>query len=131
MSSKIADWRTGLYTALQAVVVAPWRIHRVPPANPTPPCVWIGTYAQSLDGPVIRVSFPVIAVYDGVDRRQVEALDDLGAAVSDAIWQAKGRPIRSFPTTADIGGQTLRAVEYQADFSAQGVTLCTPLLEAS
>jgi hypothetical protein len=129
--SKISDARTALYEALQGVTVSPWRVHRVPPANPAPPCIWIGPYEQSLDGPAIRISFPVVAVYDGADRRQVEALDDLGASISDAIWKAKGRPIRSFSSTIDVAGRSLRAVEYQSDFTVQGVTLCTPLLEAA
>jgi hypothetical protein len=128
-ASKISEARTVLYEALQGVAASPWRVHRVPPASPAPPCVWIGPYEQSLDGPVIRVSFPVVAVYDGADRRQVEALDDLGAAVSDAIWKAKGRPIRSFSSTIDVAGKSLRAVEYQADFTVQGVTLCIPQLK--
>jgi hypothetical protein len=128
-ASKISEHRTGLYVALQGVATAPWRVHRTPPASPAPPCVWIGPYEQSLIGPSITISFPVVAVYDGADRRQVEALDDLGAAVSDAIWKAKGRPVRSFSSTIDVAGRSLRAVEYQAEFSVQGVTLCLPVLQ--
>jgi hypothetical protein len=128
-ASKISEARTTLYTALQGVAESPWRVHRVPPANPAPPCVWIGPYEQNLLGPSINISFPVVAVYDGADRRQVEALDDLGASVSDAIWKAKGRPTRSFASTIDVGGRSLRAVEYTAEFSVQGVTLCIPLLQ--
>ena len=81
------------------------------------------------DGPSITISFPVVAIYDGADHRQAEALDDLGAALSDAIWRAKGRPVRSFSSSIDVGGPSLRAVEYQADFTVQGVTLCIPLLQ--
>ena len=129
MTSKISDARSALHAALQDVAAAPWRVHRVPPANPVAtPCVWVGPYIQNLNGPSITISFPVIAVYDGADRAQVEGLDDLGAAISDAIWRAKGRPIRSFSTTIEVGGPSLRAIEYQADFTVQGVTLCMPQL---
>ena len=129
MPSKIAEARTSLYDALQGAALAPWRVHRVPPSNPPAPCVWVGPYVQNLNGPAIIISFPVVAVYDGVDRRQVEALDDLGAAISDAIWRAKGRPVRSFASTIQLGGPSLRAIEYQADFTVQGVTLCMPALQ--
>ena len=128
--SKISQQRTKLHTALQgAMAEAPWRVHRTPPANPAPPCVWIDSYVQTLDNVVIRISFPVVAVYDGADHRQVEALDDLGAVISDAIFRAGGRPSRSLPGRLDVGGRSLRSVEYQADFTAQGTTLCLPLLE--
>jgi hypothetical protein len=130
-ASKISEARTGLYTALTGAIAAVWRVHRTPPVNPAAPCVWIGPYQQQLNGPAITISFPVVAIYDGADHRQVEALDDLGAALSDAIWKAKGRPVRSFSSSIDVGGPSLRAVEYQADFTVQGVTLCTPLLEAA
>lgn len=129
MTSKIGEARTALYEALQAALAAPWRAHRTPPANPAAPCVWIGPYSQNLSGPVLTISFPVVAVYNGADRAQVEQLDDLGATVSDAIWRAKGRPIRSFASTIDVAGPTLRAIEYQADFNVQGVTLCLPALQ--
>ena len=128
-ASKISEARTGLYEALTAAIAAVWRVHRTPPVNPAAPCVWIGPYVQNLTGPTITISFPVVAIYDGADHRQVDALDDLGATLSDAIWRAKGRPVRSLSTSIDVGGPSLRAIEYQADFTVQGVTLCTPLLK--
>ena len=128
-TSKIAEARTGLYNALTAAIAVVWRVHRTPPVNPAAPCVWIGPYVQNLNGPAITISFPVVAIYDGADHRQVDALDDLGAAVSDAIWRAKGRPVRSFSSSIDVGGPSLRSIEYQADFTVQGVTLCMPALQ--
>jgi hypothetical protein len=129
MTSRISEARTALYTALQAAMTAPWRVHRTPPVNPAAPCVWVGPYLQNLSGPAIVITFPVTAVYDGADRAQVEGLDDIGAAISDAIWQAKGRPVRSFSSTIQVTGPSLRAIEYQADFTVQGVTLCLPVLQ--
>lgn len=129
MTSRISEARTALHTALQAAMASPWRVHRTPPVNPAAPCVWIGPYVQDMNGASITISFPVIAVYDGADRAQVEGLDDIGASVSDAIWRAKGRPVRSFASTISTGGPSLRAVEYQADFTVQGVTLCLPVLQ--
>jgi hypothetical protein len=126
--SKISQARTTLYEALTAAIAATWRVHRTPPVNPSAPCVWVGPYVQNLNGPAIQISFPVVAIYDGADHRQVEALDDLGAALSDAIWRAHGRPVRSFSTSVDVGGPSLRSVEYQADFTVQGTTLCLPAL---
>lgn len=128
--SKISQQRTKLHGALQAALAEmPWRVHRTPPVNPAAPCVWIGPSVQQLDNVVIRISFPVVAVYDGADTRQVDGLDDLGAVISDSIFRAGGRPSRSLPGRLDVGGPTLRAVEYQADFTANGTTLCLPLLE--
>ena len=127
-ASKISEARTALHTALTGALATVWRVHRTPPVNPAAPCVWIGPYVQNLNGPSITISFPVVAIYDGADHRQVDGLDDLGAAMSDAIWRAKGRPIRSFSSSIDVGGPSLRAIEYQADFTVQGVTLCMPQL---
>jgi hypothetical protein len=128
--SKISQQRTTLHAALQAALAEmPWRVHRTPPVNPAAPCVWIGPYVQMLDNVVIRISFPVVALYDGADHRQVDRLDDLGAVISDSIFRAGGRPSRSLPGRLDVGGPTLRSLDYQADFTAQGTTLCLPLLE--
>lgn len=129
-ASKISRLRTGLHGALQAALAeSPWRVHRTPPVNPVAPCIWIGPYVQTLDGVTIRISFPVVAIYDGADNRQVEGLDDLGALMSDAIFRAHGLPVRSLPGRIDLAGPSLRSLEYQADFTAQGTTLCLPLLE--
>ena len=128
--SKISQQRTKLHTALQGrwprrrgVCIAPHRSTRLRRA-----CGSART-SRTLDNVVIRISFPVVAVYDGADHRQVEALDDLGAVMSDAIFRAGGRPIAVAARRLDVGGPTLRSVEYQADFTAQGITLCLPLLE--
>lgn len=130
MTSKISAARAHLHGELAAALAPmPWRAHLYPPANIGGPMVYIGTYAADAAEPRMVVNFPVIVVTDGADRRQVEQLDDIGAAVSDAILRAGGIPRR---TAAYFGAEipaSLRASETTAEFTLSALTLCLPILE--
>lgn len=130
MTSKVSDARTRLYDALTAALVdMPWRAHLYPPVQLSAPCVYIGPVEQRTEPPLILLRFPVVAVFDGADRRQVEQADDTSALISDAVFAARGVPLESRAIRLDVGGPTLRAVEYQAELAVQSMTLCPPLLQ--
>ena len=130
MTSRIGMARAQLHEALGAAMpAAPWRVHLYPPSNVTAPCVYIGAYSSDAVEPRIIIGFPVVIVADGVDRKQVEQLDDIGAAVSDAILRAGGIPRRTTPTRLDVDTPTLRASETVAEFTLATLTLCLPVLQ--
>jgi len=130
MTSRIGQARAQLHEALTAEMTAmPWRVHLHPPANVTAPCVYIGPYESDSVEPRMVIRFPVVIVVDGVDRRQVEQLDDIGAAVSDAILRAGGIPRSTVTTRPDGVSPTLRASETTAELTLATMTLCLPALQ--
>lgn len=129
MSSRITEARDRLHAALTAGSVMPWRVHRLPPSQVVAPCIYIGSVEQRTDPPLLVLRFPVVGVFDGADHRQVEQADDVSALISDAVFTARGIPVESRAIRLDVGGPTLRAVEYVAELTVQAMTLCPPLLQ--
>jgi hypothetical protein len=91
--------------------------------------VFIDAYESDAVEPRMVISFPVVIVADGADRKQVEQLDDIGAAVSDAIFRAGGIPRRTGAYRLDVVNPTLRASVTTAELTLASMTLCLPVLQ--
>lgn len=131
--SAVSAARTALYDAVTtALAGSPWRVHRVVPASITAPTIYLDSVElgpASIEGASFTAAtFPVVIVADGLERRQVEQLDDLVALVWDAARDAGGEPDISRPLELDVGGPTLRAQIIRVDMTLTVNTLCRPVL---
>lgn len=128
MSNAIADARTQLYVALMAMTDMPWRISRTSPEQPTAPQVFIDS-PSLLAGTsgVLTVNFPIVMVYDGAVRAQIDGLDDALARVWTAA-NTVGTPTNSRPIDLDVGGPSLRGQVLDVQMFLTVVTLCSPSL---
>lgn len=125
----VSQARTTLYDALVVELAdSPWRVHRVTPAQIAAPCVFIDSHRMLNEPPVITVTFPVVVVVDGLERRQVEQLDDLVAHIWDASYRADGLPEESEPHLLDVGGPNLRAQAVRTRMTLPACTLRLPAL---
>jgi hypothetical protein len=129
VSSRVSDARTALYDALTAAMAPlPWRSHRVTPAQVVAPAVWlesvelVATTVETIS--VTVATFPVVIVVDGLERRQIEELDDLIARMWDAVRTAGGEPSSSRPVSLDVGGPNLRAQVIRVEYELVAATLC-------
>jgi hypothetical protein len=131
-TTDVSRARTKLYDALTSAALAPWRVHRVTPAQIVAPCVYLDSVElgpSSVEGAAILVaSFPIVLVADGLERRQVEELDDILAHVWTAVVAAGGDPGTSRPVSLDVGGPNLRAHVVPAGMLVTAFTLCAPTL---
>lgn len=129
--SSVADARTKLYDALVAEL-APGRVHRTAPSQLVAPCVFLDAVELGVDTSIgaglVVCTFPVVCVWDGTVRPQVEALDDLLAAVWTAAVEAGGDPQTSRPLALDVGGPSLRAHVLRVEMLVTAITLCAPSL---
>lgn len=130
--SAVADARTKLHGALDTSVLPGWRVHRTSPAQLVAPCVYLDAVELGIDTSIgaglVVCTFPVVAVHDGTVRPQVEALDDLLAAVWTAAIEAGGDPQASRPLSLDVGGPTLRAHVLRVEMLVTAISLCSPSL---
>ena len=124
------DARQALYTMLALSIddaVAHVSAHQ--PDEVATPAVWIDVARRRAndDGVGLVVTLPVVAVVDGADRAQLDALDRIG----DLIWQAAGEvgaPRSDEPYDLDVGGPRLRALTTYVDVDVFADTLCpTPI----
>ena len=129
MTTLVSEARTTLYDALTVELADwPWRVHRVVPAQLVAPSVFLDSHELLNEAPMTTVTFPVVVVVDGLERRQVEQLDDLVAHIWDAAYRAQGQPRESVPTTLDVGGPNLRAQRVRVDMTIPACTLTLPVL---
>jgi hypothetical protein len=128
----VADERTKLYDALVASSPTPWRVHRTSPAQLVAPCVYLDAVELSIDtsigAGIVLCTFPVVLVWDGAVRPQVEGLDDLLGRVWTAAVRAGGDPQTSRPIALDVGGPSLRAHALRVEMFVQAITMCAPSL---
>ena len=132
-ATEVSRARTKLYDAVRAELDrSPWRVHRVTPAQVAAPAVWLDSVElgpDAVNGAAFLVAtFPVVIVADGLERRQVEELDDLVAHVWQAIVAAGGDPGTSRAVSLDVGGPNLRAQVVPAGMLVQAFTMCAPSL---
>lgn len=136
MASRVSQARDELFAALQTVVGAPWRVHRITPSQIAAPCLYIGgvTLAATTVGSpgvgMVVATFPVYVVADGLERKQTEQLDDLVSQAWDAAYLCGAEPTDAAPTPLNVGGPNLRAHVVQVDLPIRALTLCAPTLEA-
>jgi hypothetical protein len=128
--SAISDARTELHEVLKTITLATWRVHRTAPAQLTAPCVFIDDWSIVPSASLIAVVFPIVAVVDGAQHRQIEELDELGAAVWTAASKI-GTPRSSTPVSLDVGGPSLRAHQMSVEIVMTASTLCPPVLTTS
>ena len=136
--SAIADARTKLYDALvdafpsTSARMAPWRVHRTSPSQLVAPAVFLDAVELGFDTGIgaglVVCTFPVVCVWDGTVRPQVEALDDTLAAMWTAAVDAGGDPQSSRPLSLDVGGPSLRAHVLRVEMLVAAITLCAPSL---
>jgi hypothetical protein len=136
--SRLADARTVLVDALAPVL--PGRVDAYPPApgRVVAPKVWVGepeTIPATIGErtTVTLARFPVVVVYDGAVHAQVAGLDDLVAAVVDAVNAAAGFDSdgsRPGPPTGVTLDQTFRAHTVTATATITARTLCPPPVAA-
>jgi hypothetical protein len=120
--------RTALYEVLQrAFTPTPWRVHRISPPQMAAPCVFIDTVRLRRDESLTIAQFAIVAVCDGLDRKQTEALDTMLALAWDA-GQEVGASTESSPGALDVGGPSLRAHVVSVDIPLLAITLCSPTL---
>lgn len=125
----VSDARTTLYDALVVELADwPWRVHRVVPTQLVAPSVFLDSVEVVNESPMTTATFPVVVVVDGLERRQVEQLDDLVAHIWDAAYRAHGQPRESHPTSLDVGGPNLRAQVVRVDMTIPACTLTLPAL---
>jgi hypothetical protein len=125
--------RTTLFESLKATFKAtPWRVHRVTPSTIVSPTVYIDSvemgWTFESNARFVRATFPIVAVADGTDQRQVEQLDDMLALVWDSAILAGGEPDSSVPQAIDVGGPNLRAQVLRASMTITASTLCPAAL---
>lgn len=142
MSDLLTAALEALHTALSHVFDAPLvpgtatftgaRVHAYPPPTVAAPCVWIeqSRGAETTIGAttVTRVdaaTFPVVIVYDGADRAQIQGSTQLLARVWDAA-RTVGHPVAWAPEPVDVGGPTLRSTIVDVDMRLGASTLCGP-----
>lgn len=131
MSGAVAEARRALHQALEAVTPATWRIHRTAPAQISAPCVFIDSPSIGTAGAgLVVVRFPVVAIVDGAQHRQLEQLDELLVRMWDASSRV-GVPTSSSPASLDVGGPSLRAQTLTVEITLAAVTFCTPNLTAT
>ena len=124
----VAEARTSLHDALQGVTPETWRVHRTAPAQITAPCVFVDSPTIGTATPgLINVTFPIVAVVDGAQHRQLEQLDELLVAMWDAASKI-GIPRSSTPAALDVGGPSLRAQTITVEIVMAAVTFCLPQL---
>lgn len=139
--SAVADARTALHAALSASgpfgAASAWRVHRYVPETIAAPVAYIdspdlSTLVDSNGVTFVLITLPVVVIVDGLERRQVEQLDDALAAVWDAAIAAGGEPAAARAVSLDVGGPNLRAQIVQAEFTVPARTLCAePVLGAT
>ena len=137
--SRLADARNVLYVALAPVL--PGRVDAYPPAvgRFTAPKAWIGdpetipaTIGQATAVTLAR--FPVVIVYDGAVHAQVAGLDDLLAAVIDAVAACPGFESDGSRPGPPPGLQleaSIRAHVVTATATITARTLCPPAATAA
>lgn len=138
-ATRVSAARSSLWDVLRnALDPTPWRAHKYPPAQVVAPCIFIGTtpdLAQDVRGTpgatFTIATFPITAVFDGADERQVAGLDDMQCLVWDAVLAVGANPRSATPGRLNVGGPTLRSVVIDAEFVLLATTLCIPLLEAT
>jgi hypothetical protein len=124
----VAEARTALHEALEGVTPATWRVHRTAPAQITAPCVFIDAPSIGTAGAgLVVVRFPIVAIVDGAQHRQLEQLDELLVAMWDMASRV-GVPTSSSPAQLDVGGPTLRAQTLTVEITVAAVTFCAPQL---
>lgn len=124
--------RTALYDALRAsTALASWRVHRTTPRQIAAPTIYIDSHEMDEDevngASFVVVRFPIVMVYDGAVRAQVEALDDIDAHVWTAALTV-GHVRDSRPVNLDVGGPTLRSQLCRVEVPLLAYTMCTPTL---
>jgi len=125
--SAVADARTEIVDAIlaSADVLPAWRVHKYPPANVAAPCVWVDVPALSRTELYVEASFPVVLVVDGTDQAQVRQLDDVVAALWDAVNMTDGMEAAdATPVMRDVGGPTLRTVQLTVTYALNFGALC-------
>jgi hypothetical protein len=134
MASRLADARATLHAALAPVL--PGRVDPYPPpaGRVAAPKIWIGDHDgdPATIGSATTVTlarFRVVIVYDGAVHAQVAGIDDLVAAVVDAVEACPGFEPDGWRTGASIDvpfDSSLRAVVVTATTTITARTLCPP-----
>lgn len=141
--NRLESERTDLLARLQAVLGEPWRVHKYAPSQPVAPCAWIGSpelvraTVGTSDTPSTVATFPVTAVVNGDETKQMEMLDEMVSRIWDASWTRTARPVDSRPTVVDVGGAAasprggaqLRGQIVRIETQMLVATLCTQTME--
>jgi hypothetical protein len=125
------ELRAKLYASLALSPLLPdGRVHRHSPATLAAPTVYVGDVTQfprTDDGfRETLFQFEVVAVVDGADVAQRDALDVYADAIVDAAVAAGFALAARRAMTLDVGGPTLRAVAVFVEHPYAAPTLCPP-----
>lgn len=142
--NRITGERDALGAELSRVIDGqPWRFHKYAPAQPVAPAIWIGSPEVSTRSIGITgslgtiITFPVTAVVNGDDSKQMQMLDELVSRIWDAAYANRSQPVDSRPTVIDVGGAAaaprggaqLRGQIVRIERIVITQTLCTQTME--